>query len=892
MSVEFTPPDVATYYRARLPKLNQRGAAWRCPCPIHNGKRDSFAVDPKTGRAICHSGCGQGWDIIGFEQALSGSDFGTAKEAVFRAIGREIETRGGQKVVAEYPYTDAAGTLLFQVVRFEPKGFRQRRPDGQGGWIWNLKGVDPVPYRLPEVFSAEVVYVVEGERDVETLEKWGLVATCNPMGAGKWRPDYADYFEGKDVVILPDQDEPGQKHAIEGVAVSVLGKVASVRIVNVPAKDVTEWAEKDGNRVDFDVLVRNAENLTAETLAAWQGKHRGDKVGLAARDDSNTVSRKACKTTQRPTAAQRLTRLTEGAQLFCDPAKVAYARITVGSHHEVWSINSSEFRQWLTREYYRSEGKPLGSQPLNEALSLLEAEACFGSSVVSPVSVRVAGLDDAIYLDLCDREWTVVKITPAGWTIVSDPPVRFRRTKGMLPLPAPVPGGTVEELRSFVNAPDDENWILIVAWAISALRPDGPFPILVVQGEQGSGKSTTALRLRQLVDPSSCPLRSTPRSERDLLITAHNSWVLGFDNLSGLKPWLSDALCRLATGGGFSTRALYSDMDETLITATRPQILNGIDEIATRDDLADRALVVNLPRMSEEQRKEDARLNAEFSEAQPGILGALLDAVVAGLRNFSSVKLPRLPRMADFAKWVYAAESALPWREGAFAKVYEANRQNIVSTSLESNPVASACLVLIQKDESWEGTATELLTKLTALVSEDAKRSPSWPKTAQGLSGKLRRCAPFLREKGIEVTFSRDRQQRLVSIHQSCGDGDDDARVPPGAISSPNQPPCSQPLTGSCDGGDDGDERFLTETQKSQGADGTFGCKKGANGKGASVTSVTSVPEPEKSTSCSVTGDSSPDQRFDTTQLLAARSVRDHTSASLKTKNEWEEYVV
>jgi len=308
-----------------------------------------------------------------------------------------------------------------------------------------------------------------------------------------------------------------------------------------------------------------------------------------------------------------------------------------------------------------------------------------------------------------------------------------------------------------------------------------------------------------------------------------------------------------------------------------------------RHELSSAVPSANLPTMPEEQRKEDARLNAESSEAQPRILGAPLDAVATALRNFSSVKVPRLPRMADFAKWVYAAESALPWTEGAFAKVYEANRQNIVSTSLESNPVASACLVLIQKDGSWEGTATELLTKLTALVSEDTKRSPSWPKTAQGLSGQLRRCAPFLREEGIEVTFSRDRRQRLVSIHQSGSDKDDDARVPPGAISSPNQPPCSQPLTGSCDGGDDGDERFLTEAQKSQRADETFGCAKGENGKGATVTSVTSVPEPEKSTSCSVTGDSSPDQRFDITQLLTARSVRDHNP---KTKNEWEEFVV
>ena len=308
MSVDFTPSDVAAYYRARLPQLNQRGPEWRGPCPVHGGKRDSFAVDPKTGRAFCHSKCSEGWDVLGLEQVLKSGDFRAAKAEVFRIIGRveEPTSKPKSQIVATYDYTDLSGELLYQVVRWEPKGFSQRRPDPDNGyenntwvekWIWNLEGVEPVPYNLPTVFGAETVYIVEGEKDVETLEGWGLVATCNSGGAGKWRAEFAGYFEGKHVVILPDQDEPGQKHAIEDVAVSILGKVASVRVVNVPAKDVTEWAEKDGNREDFDVLVRNAGNHTAETLAVLQRKHRGEKVGLAAKDESNTVSQKADDTT-------------------------------------------------------------------------------------------------------------------------------------------------------------------------------------------------------------------------------------------------------------------------------------------------------------------------------------------------------------------------------------------------------------------------------------------------------------------------------------------------------------------------------------------------------------------------------------------------------------------
>ena len=229
---------------------------------------------------------------------MNGGDFKAAKAEVFRIIGRHgeqkprgVESAAKSRIVAEYDYTDLAGELLYQVIRLEPKGFRQRRPGPNGeSWIWNLKGVEPVPYNLPAVFGAEAVYIVEGEKDVHTLEAWGLVATCNSGGAGKWRADFAGYFEGKHVAILPDQDEPGRNHGLD-VAASLTGTAASVRVVDVVAKDVTEWANSGGTKEVLRELVRNAENHTAETLAVWQGKHRGDKVGLATKDDSNTVSR-------------------------------------------------------------------------------------------------------------------------------------------------------------------------------------------------------------------------------------------------------------------------------------------------------------------------------------------------------------------------------------------------------------------------------------------------------------------------------------------------------------------------------------------------------------------------------------------------------------------------
>src|SRR5262249_24755294 len=159
--------------------------------------------------------------------------------------------------------------------------------------------------------------------------------------------------------------------------------------------------------------------------------------------------------------------------------------------------------------------------------------------------------------------WSAIRVSRAGWSVVKTPPVRFRRARGMLSLPYPVLGSDVSELRDFLNVEDDA-FGLALAWLVAACLPAGPYPVLVLLGRQGSAKSSMARILRRLIDPNKCLLRSQPKDERDLAIAANNGWMIALDNLSDLPAWLSDALCRLATGGGFSTRQLYTDEDEKL----------------------------------------------------------------------------------------------------------------------------------------------------------------------------------------------------------------------------------------------------------------------------------------------------------------------------------------
>ena len=393
---------------------------------------------------------------------------------------------------------------------------------------------------------------------------------------------------------------------------------------------------------------------------------------------------------------------------------------------------------------------------------MIEAKAHFDAPE-RKVHIRVGELDGRLYLDLSDETWRAVEIDATGWRVIDNPPIRFRRAAGMQALPAPVAGGSIEALRSFLNVRSDTDFVLVVAWALACLRNCGPYPVIVLSGEQGSAKSTFAAILRGLLDPNTAPLRALPREDRDLFIAASNGHVLAFDNVSGLPAWISDTLCRLATGGGFAVRQLYTDQDEVLFDATRPVILNGIEDIVTRPDLADRALFLTLEPIPEERRRPEAELWAAFEAERPRILGALLDAVAKGLAELPRTKLDKLPRMADFALWATACETAL-WPQGTFWSAYCDNRDEAVEGVIDADPIAATVRIFMATRTVWTGTASDLLGALAEVVGERVAKSKTWPDGPRALAGRLRRAATFLRKIGIEIGFRREGRARTRTI--------------------------------------------------------------------------------------------------------------------------------
>src|SRR5438067_8772661 len=384
--------------------------------------------------------------------------------------------------------------------------------------------------------------------------------------------------------------------------------------------------------------------------------------------------------------AEMLAVIETSIELFHTAAGTAFADLLINGHRETWPIRSKRFRSWLRRRYYQATAAAASAAEIRSALDLLEARAQFDERERA-VHIRIAEQAGHIYLDLADEHWRAVDIGPDGWRVIGCPPVRFRRPAGMLPLPAPQQGESIASLNSFLNLAGRDDFVLIVAWLLAALRSGGPYPLLAISGEQGSAKTVLSKLLKALIDPNAAPVRSLSREERELMIAANNGYLLAFDNLSCLPVWLCDALCRLASGGSFAVRRLYSDDEEVLFEATRPILLHGIDEVISRPDLGDRAIFLTLAPIGEAQRRPESKLWREFEVACPHILGALLDAVVHGLHTLGRVRLDRLPRMADFALWTAACGTAL-WPAGTFSRAYAANRRTAIEAMIEADPVA------------------------------------------------------------------------------------------------------------------------------------------------------------------------------------------------------------
>ncbi len=436
----------------------------------------------------------------------------------------------------------------------------------------------------------------------------------------------------------------------------------------------------------------------------------------------------------------------ERAELFHDANGDVYA--SDNTTGETRRIDSRQFKDWLMSSFYTETGKASRDQSFREALSTLSGLGRFQGEC-KPVFARVAEHDRRYFLDLAEPGRSrAVSIEAGQWEIVEKSPVRFLRPETMRPLPEPERGGSLDALWSVANVPVDAR-LLVLAWLGECLRPDTPFPVLELIGEQGSAKSTTQAALRQLVDPNASNLRAAPKSVEDVFVSAGANWLVSYENISRLSQPMQDALCTLATGAGFATRKLYSNTDESMIVVKRPIVLNGITAAVTSQDLVDRAVSVETPLIAD--RKETTELWGMYDREHGRMLGALLDAVAGALMRLPKIRIPAKdrPRLIEFARFGMAMAEAVGKPGEDFLTQFRASRAESIARTIDADPVASAMIEWFNARDKREAllSAKDLLKQI-----EECKPSHTddWPRSARGLGDALRRAAPALRHMGIE----------------------------------------------------------------------------------------------------------------------------------------------
>ena len=570
---------------------------------------------------------------------------------------------------------------------------------------------------------------------------------------------------GKEVLLFPRVDEDGLDRA-EKVKMVCWGSGPA----NVCTVKLEGLGYGDADSLDRWILKYGRSSLDAAIELGRKEKCKPPPNGAGGNTNASQESQ-----------AKTLLRLADSATLFRDPGGRFYASVPVENHTETHEIRSSGFRRWLTLAFYTHERKPPSAEALQGAIGVLEARAQF-EGLVYPVFIRVAELDSTFYLDLGDDTWSAIKISDQKWEVVKQPGVKFRRPKGLLPLPTPAQGASIDSLKKFVNLADGD-FPLLVAYITACFRSKGPYPVLNVNGEQGSAKSTLTKIVRKLIDPHVSPMRSAPKEPRDLAIAAHNNWLVAFNNLGYMPGWLSDGICCLSTGGGYATRTLYSDLEETFMEAERPCVLNAIADLAERGDLIDRCVYLYLPAIEPSRKRKEEKLWKDFDQAHPALFGALLDAVVSGLRKLPSVKLDEAPRMCDFAHWGEAVCRGIGLGENVFVNAYKQNRQGAIEAAVEDSLLVAPLRKLLGPRGILEDSATSLLRKLTDEVDDQVLRSKSWPKTARKLSGDLRKVAPQLRAIGIDVQFDRGKTRTItITLVEKPGEQQSAPSAPSGTL--------------------------------------------------------------------------------------------------------------
>lgn len=436
--------------------------------------------------------------------------------------------------------------------------------------------------------------------------------------------------------------------------------------------------------------------------------------------------------------------------------------VTIQIRENNVNVKSERFKKWIVSQFYNIESKIPTNDNIAKIILFLESRAMNEVNEVL-VERRCATVDNCIYYDLKDDSCNVVKVSRDGWEIIKDPPVIFARTKTMYRQVTPERNGNLDILDKWFRYKDENHLILQKVILVASLIPNIARPIQVLHGEKGSSKTSTMKLVRDIIDPAIVPVVSIPKTIDDLAVYISKNYVPCFDNIDTISNQVSDLLCIAVTGGGHTKRKLYTDDEEQVMFFQRFIVLNGINVVATRPDLLDRCILLELERIPPNERKEEKVLREEFDKDKPIILGAIFETLSKAMSIYDQVELNNLGRMADFTRWGYAIAEVLGIGGDKFLEAYLNNQNNANIEALESHPVGFAMYKFMEDKTVWSGSPTKLLSELEIVAGFEKidTTNSNWAKTPNVLSRRLNEIKSNLLDVGIEFERSKGKNREI-----------------------------------------------------------------------------------------------------------------------------------
>jgi DNA-directed RNA polymerase subunit F len=460
-----------------------------------------------------------------------------------------------------------------------------------------------------------------------------------------------------------------------------------------------------------------------------------------------------------------LIELASQAEFFSDYSEETYCSIKVDNHVEVYKLSSLKFKMWLTKIFFDKTGKAITSESMKQVIGVLNMKA-LTEEQNRYVSKRCVKYDEKIYYDLCDNNWKVVVIDENDWKIIDNNEPMFLKNKNLKAQVIPEKYEDLSILSKFYRFRNEDDKILHMVDIVTKFIPNIPHPIIVIYGEKGSSKTTSMRKDRSIVDPAIRDIVAMPTSNSDLGIILNNNYMPCFDNIDNISAGKSDILCMAATGGGFSKRKLFTDEDETILFLKDCVVLNGINVVATRPDLLDRSILLELERIPDTERKDEETIWKEFNDAKPKILGAIFTMLSRAMKLYKTIKVEKLGRMADFTKWGYAIAEVSGIGGEKFIGAYLNNQNRANDEAVESNPVASVVIAFMKDRKNWSGTISEFLEKLydVAFKEKIDTNSKLWPNEPNVLSRRLNEVKSNLLLYGISYTIRHHSKSKKITI--------------------------------------------------------------------------------------------------------------------------------